>query len=207
MLPSIFGENLFDDFFSDPFEMMMPHEPQSAIWQARKEPDEDRCPRDRQQLSRSTWICPGFKKDEVNLELKDGYLTVYAQPRALDKDEKDNEGRYIRQERWSGSCSRELLCRPRDVKPEDVHARSGARRAAVVSSEAGAEAASVQHLNSDRVTQKQRARRVIRGAPVCYAFPGLQSGLVGAIMVLNKRSLMQRYRRFPWKGILKRNLC
>ena len=64
---------------------------------------------------------PGFKKDEVNLELKDGYLTVSAD-KALDKDKKDNEGRYIRQERWSGSCSRSFYV-GENVKPEDVHAK------------------------------------------------------------------------------------
>ena len=48
---------------------------------------------------------PGFKKDEVKVELKDGYLTVSA-AKGLDKDEKDKKGRYIRQERYAGTCSR-----------------------------------------------------------------------------------------------------
>lgn len=48
---------------------------------------------------------PGFKKDEISAELKDGYLIISA-AKGLDKDQKDKEGRMIRQERYAGSCSR-----------------------------------------------------------------------------------------------------
>ena len=48
---------------------------------------------------------PGFKKDEVNLELKDGYLTIQA-AKGLDKEEPEKKGKYIRQERYAGACSR-----------------------------------------------------------------------------------------------------
>ena len=47
---------------------------------------------------------PGFKKDEINLELNDGYLSVTA-AKGLDKDE-EKDGHYIRRERYAGSCSR-----------------------------------------------------------------------------------------------------
>ena len=63
---------------------------------------------------------PGFQKDEVNLELRDGYLTVSAS-KGLNKEQKDEEGRYIRQERYSGACSRSFYVG--DVKPEEVHAK------------------------------------------------------------------------------------
>ena len=101
MLPSIFGESLFDDFFADPFEMMA-------------------MPQGRNQFELDIDL-PGFKKEDVNLELKNGYLTISAD-KALDKDEKDDKGRYIRQERWSGSCSRSFYVGD-TVKPEDVHAK------------------------------------------------------------------------------------
>ena len=52
---------------------------------------------------------PGFKKDEVNVQLEDGYLTVSA-AKGLDKDEK-KKGRYIRQERYAGAVQPQLLCR------------------------------------------------------------------------------------------------
>ncbi|MEA4922323.1 MAG: Hsp20/alpha crystallin family protein [Eubacteriaceae bacterium] len=48
---------------------------------------------------------PGFKKDDVNAELSDGYLTVTAN-RTSENDEKDKDGKYIRRERYQGSCSR-----------------------------------------------------------------------------------------------------
>ena len=120
MLPSIFGENLFDDFFSDPFEMMMPQSRNPLYGKHAK----NLMKTDVRETENSFEVdmdLPSFKKDEVNLELKDGYLTVSAD-KALDKDKKDNEGRYIRQERWSGSCSRSFYVGD-TVKPEDVHAK------------------------------------------------------------------------------------
>ena len=48
---------------------------------------------------------PGFKKDEVNVELENGYLTISAS-KGLDKDEEDKKGKYIRKERYAGSMSR-----------------------------------------------------------------------------------------------------
>ena len=64
---------------------------------------------------------PGFKKDEVTLELKDGYLSISA-AKGLDKDEQDKQGRYIRQERYAGTCSRSFYV-GEDVEPADVSAR------------------------------------------------------------------------------------
>ena len=63
---------------------------------------------------------PGFKKDEINLDIKDGYLTITAQ-KGLDKDEEDKNGRVIRQERYAGACSRSFYVG--DVKPEDIKAK------------------------------------------------------------------------------------
>ena len=63
---------------------------------------------------------PGFKKDEISVDLEDGYLTIRA-AKGLDKDEKDKKGKYIRQERYAGACSRSFYVG--DVKPEDVSAK------------------------------------------------------------------------------------
>ena len=52
-----------------------------------------------------TMNLPGVKKEDVKAELKDGYLTISASANNS-KDEKDDNGRYIRRERYSGSCSR-----------------------------------------------------------------------------------------------------
>ena len=48
---------------------------------------------------------PGFKKDEVKVALKDGYLTVSA-AKGLDEDDEDKKGHYIRRERYAGACER-----------------------------------------------------------------------------------------------------
>lgn len=48
---------------------------------------------------------PGFKKDEINVELDDGYLTISAE-KSLDKDEEKKHGRYIRRERYAGALQR-----------------------------------------------------------------------------------------------------
>ena len=63
---------------------------------------------------------PGFKKEDIKLNLENGYLTVSAQ-KGLDKDEQDKNGRYIRQERYTGSCSRSFYVG--DMKPSDVAAK------------------------------------------------------------------------------------
>ena len=63
---------------------------------------------------------PGFKKDEINLDIKDGYLTITAQ-KGLDKDEEDRKGHVIRRERYAGVCQRSFFVG--DVKPENVKAK------------------------------------------------------------------------------------
>ena len=64
---------------------------------------------------------PGFKKDEVNIELTDGYLVVEAQ-KGLEKENKDKKGKLIRQERYSGSMTRSFYVGDA-VKQEDIKAR------------------------------------------------------------------------------------
>ena len=64
---------------------------------------------------------PGFKKDEISIELENGYLTVSA-AKGLDKDEEDKKGHYIRQERYSGAMSRTFYV-GEDVKQEDIKAK------------------------------------------------------------------------------------
>ncbi len=64
---------------------------------------------------------PGFKKDELHLELNDGYLTISA-AKGLDKDEKDKNDKYIRRERYAGSMSRSFYV-GENMKEEDIHAK------------------------------------------------------------------------------------
>ena len=110
MLPSIFGENLFDDFFGDPFGMM---------------------PRGRDPLygkHAKNLMRTDVRETEdtyeldVDLpELKNGYLTIQA-AKGLDKDQTDKKGKYIRQERYAGACSRSFYVGDA-VEPEDVSAK------------------------------------------------------------------------------------
>ena len=100
MLPSIFGENLFDDFFSDPFGMMVPQSRDLLYGKHGK----NLMKTDVRETESSYELdidLPGFKKDEVNVELKNGYLTIQA-AKGLDKEEQDKKGKYIRQERYAG---------------------------------------------------------------------------------------------------------
>lgn len=64
---------------------------------------------------------PGYKKEDVNAQLKDGYLTVNA-TRSSDNDEKDENGKYIRRERYQGSCSRSYYV-GEDVTENDINAK------------------------------------------------------------------------------------
>ena len=122
MLPSIFGENLFDEFWNDPFDMdrMLPRGRDPLYGKHSK----NLMKTDVRETEGSYELdvdLPGFKKEEVNVELNNGYLTIEA-AKSLDKDDTDKQGRYIRQERWSGSCSRSFYVGD-TVKPEDVHAK------------------------------------------------------------------------------------
>ena len=63
---------------------------------------------------------PGFKKDEIEIQLQDGYLTISAN-KQIEKEEKKEKGRYIRQERYGGQCSRSFYVG--DIRPEDIQAK------------------------------------------------------------------------------------
>ena len=96
MLPSIFGENLFDEFFSDPFDMMrmsVLHDGRDQLYgkHARNIMKTDvREVGDNYEVDIDL---PGFKKDEIQVELKDGNLTISA-AKGLDKDEQDISARF-----------------------------------------------------------------------------------------------------------------
>ena len=64
---------------------------------------------------------PGFKKDEIQIELKDGYLTVSAK-KGLDKDEEDKKGKYIRKERYTGALSRTFYL-GEEIREEEIKAK------------------------------------------------------------------------------------
>ena len=116
MLPSIFSENLFDDFFNSAMFPKAEHELYGKHAKNLMNTDV----REVENGYEIDMNLPGFKKDEVEIQLQDGCLTVSA-AKGLDKDEEDKKGRYIRQERYAGSLSRSFYVG--DVKKEDIHAK------------------------------------------------------------------------------------
>ena len=120
MLPSIFGENLFDDFFSDPFGMMV-SQGRDPLYGKHAKNLMKTDVRETEGTYELDVDLPGFTKDEVNVELKNGYLTIQA-AKGLDKDQTDKKGKYIRQERCAGACSRTFYVGD-GVEPEDVTAK------------------------------------------------------------------------------------
>lgn len=117
LMPSIFGENLFDDFFNDfsrPSKSLMRyHTPASNVMRT-----------DIKETASGYELdidLPGYKKSEVQAELKEGYLTIQAST-SRDDGEKNKDGQYIRRERYYGSCSRSFYVGDA-VTQEDIKAR------------------------------------------------------------------------------------
>ena len=119
LMPSIFGENLFDDdWMNFPFN--------DEFW-GKKNPlygkhAQNMMKTDIRETDGSYELdidLPGFKKDEIQMELNDGVLTISA-AKGLDKDEEDKKGNYIRKERYAGSMSRSFYV-GKHVTVEDVH--------------------------------------------------------------------------------------
>ena len=115
MMPSIFGENLFNDWMDFSFpdvdrKLYGKHVDRIMKTDVREKEDAYEVMID----------LPGFKKEEVKIELKNGNLTIHA-AKTLDKEEK-KEGKYIRQERYSGNMSRSFYV-GEDITEEDIHGK------------------------------------------------------------------------------------
>ena len=120
LMPSIFRENLFDDWMNFPTfrdfgdvdrKLYGKHASQIMKTDVHEHDDHYEIDID----------LPGFKKDEITLELEKGYLTVSA-AKGLDQDHADEKGRLIRQERYAGAMSRSFFI-GENVEHEDVKAR------------------------------------------------------------------------------------
>lgn len=112
LMPSIFRENLLDDFFGYPFRGSYDSGMNELMKTDVKETE---------QGYEMTMNLPGIRKEDVRAELKDGYLTINATSHS-ENDEKDENGRYIRRERYSGSCSRSFYV-GEQVQQEDIKAK------------------------------------------------------------------------------------
>ena len=121
MMPSIFGENLFDEFFDDDFPMIPMRSIRNPLYGKNAKNLMKTDVRETDNTYELDIDLPGFKKDEVQLDLKDGYLTISA-AKGLDKDQEDKKGKYIRQERYAGACSRSFFV-GEGIEPQDVPAK------------------------------------------------------------------------------------
>ena len=125
MMPSIFGENLFDDdWMNFPFDQ--------DFW-GKKNPlygkhVKNMMKTDIREHEKGYEVdidLPGFKKDEIKVSLDNGYMTVSA-AKGLDKDEQEKKsGKYIRRERYAGACERSFYVGENvteaDIKGEFKH--------------------------------------------------------------------------------------
>ena len=121
LMPSIFGENLFDDdWMNFAFDR--------DFW-GRKNPLYGKNAknlmktdiREHEEGYELDIDLPGFKKDEITIDLDNGYLTISA-AKGLDKDEQDKKGKYIRKERYAGAVQRSFYVGDA-VTEEDVKAK------------------------------------------------------------------------------------
>ena len=103
LMPSIFAENLFDEFFGDMDRQMRRMDRRLYGKNAAREMKTD--VHEHEDHYEVDIDLPGFKKDEITLELENGYLTVTA-AKGLDKDETGDKGKLIRQERYTGTLQR-----------------------------------------------------------------------------------------------------
>ena len=117
LMPSIFGENLFDEFFDDfvrPTRRVVRYNtPSTTIMKTDVKETEGSYELDID--------LPGYKKEDVKAELKDGYLTISAATNTSN-DQKDENGKYIRRERYYGNCSRSFYV-GENITQEDIKAR------------------------------------------------------------------------------------
>ncbi len=119
LMPSIFRENLFDDWFDFPdfsdldrTERKLYGRHADRLMKTDVHEHEDHYEVDID--------LPGFAKDEITIELNNGYLTVSA-AKGLDKDQNDKKGKLIRQERYAGAMSRSFYV-GEELTEEDVKA-------------------------------------------------------------------------------------
>ena len=117
MMPSVFGRDIFDDFM-DGFAFPEANVNKELYGKHAKNLMKTDV-KDTENGYEVDIDLPGFKKDEIQMKLEDGMLTISA-AKGLDKDEKDKKGKYVRRERYAGSLSRSFYVGD-NVTVEDIH--------------------------------------------------------------------------------------
>lgn len=121
-MPSIFGENLFDDFFNDlqrPARPLAPAQPHN-FFRGNANLMRTDVKEDEKAFTVEVEL-PGYNKEDVKVELKDGCLKITGE-KTEDTEENTEAGKYIRRERFFGSCSRSFYI-GEDVTKEDIKAK------------------------------------------------------------------------------------
>jgi len=120
LTPRIFTENLFDDWMDEfPFraldnvdrKLYGKHSGREMLTDIKELEDHYEVLID----------LPGFKKDEINIELNDGYLTITAS-KGVDENEEDKKGKIVRQERYAGVMQRSYYV-GEEMTHEDIKAK------------------------------------------------------------------------------------
>ena len=118
LMPSILGENLFDDDWMDsPFDRDFWGRTNNKTTKNLMKTDI----REHDAGYEMDIDLPGFKKDEIKVELENGYLTISA-TKGANNDEQDKKGKYIRRERYAGTMQRSFYVGD-DVTQEDIKAK------------------------------------------------------------------------------------
>ncbi len=120
MLPTLFNENLFDDWMGFPFRGFESDVDRKLYGKhaARVMKTDLKEHDDSYELAVDL---PGFKKEQIELQLQNGYLTITA-AKGVEEEEKDRKGKLVHQERYTGSMTRSFYLGDH-VREEDVKAR------------------------------------------------------------------------------------
>ena len=120
MLPAIFGRNLFDDWFDFPFfDDSDMRKAEKRLYGHRSNEIMKTDVQENENEYSLAMDLPGFKKEDVKVALKDGYLTISAEKSHDSDDDNDEHGKYIRRERVYGSCSRSFYV-GKELTVEDI---------------------------------------------------------------------------------------
>ena len=121
-LPTLFGENLmdvFNDFDRDFFRGFW--RPEQALYGKNAQRMMKTDVKETETGYEVDIDLPGFKKDELHLELHDGNLTITAQ-KGLERKEENKDGKMLRQERYAGTMSRSFYVGDH-LTEEDIRAK------------------------------------------------------------------------------------
>lgn len=116
LLPSVFGNDIFDDFMDFRFPDI-----DKELYGKRAKHVMKTDVKEKENSYEVIVDLPGFKKEEIDVQLENGYLHISA-AKGLDKEEADQNGKYIRRERYAGSMSRSFYV-GENITENDIHAK------------------------------------------------------------------------------------